>query len=126
MYTLLDIFFVLLHGLLVLFNLTGWAWKRTRRLHLACISLTFLSWFGLGMVYGWGYCPPTEWHWHVKQRLGETNLPHSWVKYYADKLTGLSWDPVVIDTAVFVSALLALALSCWLNWKDWRSDRKTV
>ena len=32
---------------------------------------------GLGAVYGWGYCPCTDWHWDVKRRLGETGLPRS-------------------------------------------------
>ncbi|MDH3880669.1 MAG: DUF2784 domain-containing protein, partial [Desulfobacteraceae bacterium] len=59
MYTFLDYFFIVFHGSLILFILTGWAWKRTRRIHLITISLTILSWFGLGIFYGWGYCPCT-------------------------------------------------------------------
>ena len=83
-YRLLDILFVVFHTLLVGFNMLGWAWRRTRRLHLITISVTLLSWFGLGVVYGWGYCPLTDWHWDVKRVLGETALPASWMKYYLD------------------------------------------
>jgi hypothetical protein len=75
------------------------------------------------VLYGWGYCPCTDWHWQVKQALGETDLPYSYVKYYADRLTGLDWDPLIIDAAVLALGLLALILSLWMNWKDHRNRR---
>ena len=118
MYTFLDYFFVVSHSGLVLFDLTGWVWERTRRMHLMVISMTVLSWFGLGMFYGWGYCPSTHWHWLVKGKLGQSNLPNSYIKYYIDKLTGLSWDPAAVDMAALTIGLVAFALSCWLNWRD--------
>ena len=123
MYAFLDYFFFIFHGSLVIFDLTGWAWRRTRRLHLITIGLTILSWFGLGIFYGWGYCPCTDWHWEVKREIGETNLPNSYVKYYVDKLTGFTWDPLVVDTTVLILGLFAFALSCWLNWQDCDSYR---
>ena len=123
MYHFLDVFFVVFHSSLVAFNLTGWIWKRTRRLHLITIGLTILSWFGLGVFYGWGYCPSTDWHWDVKRKLGETNLPNSYVKYYLDRLTGLSWDTATVDILVAVLGLTALVLSIWLNVRDARSKR---
>ncbi|MBW2630711.1 MAG: DUF2784 domain-containing protein [Deltaproteobacteria bacterium] len=123
MYTFLDYFFNVFHDSLVLFSLTGWAWKRTRRIHLITTGLTILSWFGLGVFCGWGYCPSTDWHWGVKRELGETNLPNSYVKYYVDKLTGFTWDPLVVDTAVLILGLLAFALSCWLNLRHYNSRR---
>jgi len=122
MYTFLDYFFAVFHGGLTLFDLMGWAWRRMRRIHLIAICLTMSSWFGLGIFYGLGYCPSTDWHWKVKAKLGETDLPYSYVKYYADKLTGISWDPAVVDVSVVFAGLLALTLSCWFNWRDrWRS-----
>jgi len=123
MYTFLDYFFIIFHGSFVLFNLTGWAWRRTRRIHLATIGLTLLSWFGLGIFYGWGYCPSTDWHWEVKSKLGETDLPYSYVKYYLDKLTGFSCNPLIVDAGVLILGLLAFTLSCWFNWKDFNSHR---
>ena len=118
LYRVLDVFFVAFHTLLTGFNLLGWAWRRSRRLHLVTISATILSWFGLGAVYGWGYCPLTDWHWQVKRALGETGLPASWVKYYLDSLTGLDWSPGVIDSLVIGSALGALMLSLAVNLRD--------
>ena len=109
----LDWFFVVFHWSLVAFNLTGWIWRRTVKAQLMTLGLTFLSWFGLGIVYGWGYCPCTDWHWDVKRQLGETGLPASYVKYYLDFVTGLSWDPFVVDVLVVGSAVVALGLGVW-------------
>ena len=119
----LDYFFIVFHSSLVIFILTGWAWRRTRRLHFIIIGLTILSWFGLGIFFGWGYCPFTDWHWEVKRKLGETNLPHSYVKYYVDKLTEYTWNPLVVDAAVLILGILAFTLSCWLNLRDYRLHR---
>lgn len=120
MFAFLDSAFAVVHGALVLFNLTGWIWRATRRLHLMVIGLTFVSWFGLGVRYGWGYCPCTDWHWRVKAALGETDLPRSYVKYYADRLTKSDWDSLTVDAAVLTLGLLALVLSLWANWRDLR------
>ena len=120
LYRLYDLLFVSFHTALVVFNMLGWAWRRTRRFHLLTISATLLSWFGLGIVYGWGYCPLTDWHWQVKRALGETGLPGSWVKYYLDRLTGVAWNAALVDGLVIGAALAALALSVALNLRDRR------
>jgi hypothetical protein len=122
MYVFLDVFFLVVHGLLVLFVLTGWISRPTRRFHLLVMASVFVSWFGLGLVYGWGYCPSTDWHWGVKRTLGEANLPNSYVKYYLDRVTGSDWDPGFVDASVLGFALVALGVSAGLNWRDWRQD----
>lgn len=121
MYEFLDVFFLVFHTSIVAFNLTGWIWRRTRRLHLVVIGLTILSWFGLGIFYGWGYCPSTDWHWEVKRQLGATDLPASYVKYYLDAVTGMSWDPQVVDVGVAGIGIAAFVVSLVLNWRDYRS-----
>lgn len=118
MLQLLDTFFVVFHSALILFNLTGWIWKKTRSLHLAVISLTILSWFGLGLVYGLGYCPCTDWHWQVKRALGEVGLPASYVKYYLDGITGMDFDPATVDAVVAILGITALLLSVAMNLRD--------
>lgn len=123
MIALLDYGFVLFHSVLVLFNLTGWAWRHTRRLHLIVISLTLLSWFGLGLFFGWGYCPCTDWHWQVKTAMGETNLPHSYIKYYLDYLTGKDWNPALVDTLTLGATLSSFAMAVGLNLRDHLSGR---
>ncbi len=120
LYPLYDLLFVVFHTALIVFNVFGWAWRRTRRAHLVTISATLLSWFGLGIAYGWGYCPLTDWHWQVKRALGETGLPASWVKYYLDQVTGVAWNAGLVDGLVVGTALAALVLSVVLNMRDRR------
>ena len=120
LYRLADVLLLVFHGSLVVFNLCGWAWRRTRRLHLWTIVATLGSWFGLGLVYGWGYCPLPYWHWRVKRALGATELPASWVKHYLDQLSGFAWDPAVVDALVILSSTAALALSVCLTYRDRR------
>ncbi len=124
MYQVLDILLLLFHCSLILFNLFGWIWRKARRVHLFCISATILSWFGLGLFYGWGYCPCTDWHWQVKQNLGETGLPASCIKYYLDNIFGFAWNPVLVDGMVVGCGVSALTASVWLNWRDWGLSHK--
>src|SRR5688572_19144345 len=119
-YSILDVAFVVFHSALAIFNLTGWIWRRTRRLHLITIVITLLSWTVLGIVYGFGYCPFTDWHWDVKRSLGETDLPNSYIKYYLDRLTGADLNPQTVDVIVLVSTLVALTASIVLNVRDRR------
>ena len=112
----LDIFFTILHIALTLFNLTGWIWKSTRKLHLVTLALTLLSWVVLGFWYGWGYCVLTDWHWTVKEKLGETNLPGSFVKYYADKLSGKNIDPALVDHVTLGCLVFAIVAAVYVNF----------
>ena len=123
MYRLIDHFFIVFHGGLILFILIGWIWRKTRRIHLVAIGLTFLSWFGLVIFFGWGYCPCTDWHWEVKRKIGEIDLPKSYIKYYLDKLSSVTWEPIMVDIVVMILSLLILALSIWLNLNDYKSNR---
>lgn len=116
MLRILDLFFTLLHLVIIGFNLTGWLWEPTKKLHLYIIFLTAMSWFGLGIWFGLGYCPLTDWQWQVKEKLGERNLPGSFIKYFADKITGLDIRPVIIDSITFIAFVLALVLSLYVNF----------
>jgi hypothetical protein len=121
MYVFLDNFFFLFHTSWITFVLIGWIWRRTRRLHLFIITLTALSWFVLGLFYGFGYCLFTDWHWRVKKALGETNLPNSYVNYYLDRITGRNWDPYLTGVMVILIGLAVLCISLAMNWRDWNS-----
>src|SRR5688500_4808879 len=104
----MDFLFTLLHILIILFNLTGWIWKKTRKAHLIVVALTFASWFIMGIWYGWGYCFLTDWHWRIKEKNGETNLPDSFIKYMADKITGQDIDAGLIDLFTVILFILIL------------------
>lgn len=113
---LLDIFFTALHLLIIGFNLFGWLWPRARKIHLWVVALTLASWFILGIWYGIGYCPITDWQWRIKARLGETNLPNSFIKYFADKITGNDYPPDLVDRITLISFIVAIVITLYVNF----------
>ena len=119
-YHILDIFFVVFHSALIIFNIFGWIWKKTRVLNLITLSLTGASWLFLGLIVGaMGYCPLTDWHFNILRKLGETDLPTSYIKYLADRLTGLSFDQTLVDNMTLYLFLAALLLSIVFNIRDY-------
>jgi len=120
----LDIFFVIFHTSIIFFNLFGWIWKRTRKYNLVLLLLTGGSWIFLGLLVGSiGYCPLTDWHFQVLEKLGRTDLPVSYVKYLADRITGLSFNSGLIDSITLYSYLTALVISVFLNIRDFFKAR---
>jgi len=120
-YRLLDILFVVFHTSLTLFNLFGWIWKKTRLANMITLALTGASWLFLGLIVGMlGYCPLTDWHFDILEKLGKTDLPTSYIKYLVDRLTGLDVNQVIVDKATLYVFIAALAISLFLNIKDFR------
>lgn len=111
-----DYFFLVFHTGLIVFNLTGWIWRPLRKWHLACIVLTFASWLLLGIWYGLGYCPLTDWHWDILRQQGIRGLPDSYVGYLLERLLGLSMKAELVDGFTVGFAVLALALSIKVNF----------
>jgi len=116
MLKLQDFLLTVAHLVLIGFNLFGWIWRRTRKLHLFIIIATGSSWFVLGIWFGIGYCPITDWQWRVKEKLGERNLPGSFIKYFADKITGENLSPSLVDSITLSLFLSAAALSVYYNF----------
>jgi len=112
----LDVLLTLLHFAIIGFNLFGWIWRPTRKAHLICIAITAGCWFILGIWFGLGYCPVTDWQWHIKEKLGETNLPGSFIKYYADKISGRNVNDSFIDVMTAGCFFLAALLSVYVNF----------
>jgi hypothetical protein len=112
----LDLLLTLFHLAIISFNLFGWIWKSARKLHFVVILITASCWFILGIWYGIGYCPVTDWQWQIKEKLGEYNLPGSFVKYFADKITGKSFSPSLIDTITAACFATAALLSIYVNF----------
>jgi len=121
---LLDLLLIIVHFVVIGFNLFGWIWKRTRRAHFIVICATAACWFILGIWFGIGYCPITDWDWQIKEKLGIHNLPNSFIKYYADMLTGQSIDANLIDTLTAAGFFLAAILSIYFNFIQKRSLKK--
>jgi Protein of Unknown function (DUF2784) len=116
----LDIFFFVFHTGWILFNCLGWIWKRTRPWQIATVSLTALSWFGLGVRYGWGYCPCTDWHWQIRARLGHVDPP-SYVQLLVRELTGVDPGPAVADALAVLTLASAAVLGVAMHLRDRRS-----
>jgi len=120
-----DIFFTVFHTSIVVFNLFGWIWKKTRLANLILLLLTAGSWVVLGIFYGFGYCPFTDWHFSVLEKLGYTNLPDSYLSFLFTRLTGLPIDQSLVDTVTLWGLIVALAISLFLNIRHWiRRDVK--
>ena len=111
-----DLFFIAFHTVLILFNLFAWLWKPLQKWHLLVIGLTFGSWLILGIWYGLGYCPLTDWHWDILYAKGENNLPRSYVAYLLYRFFKIAVDAFLIDILTVVTALLALIGSIWVNF----------
>jgi hypothetical protein len=124
MYAFLNIFFFVFHSSVILFNLFGWIWKKTRLANLIVILLTVFSWTILGIWYGFGFCPCTDWHWQVREKLGYMDMPSSYTKFLVDSLTGLDVKETVVDTLAVALLALALAASVFTNVRDWKKKRK--
>jgi hypothetical protein len=113
---LLDYFFTFLHLGIIGLNLFAWLWHKTRKLHLYIVAATLFCWVVLGFWYGFGYCPITDWQWAVKTKLGETDLPNSFVKYYLDKLFADNIPDLTVDLVTIGCFLVAIAGSVWVNF----------
>lgn len=111
-----DFLYTALHLVIIGFNLLGWIWPLTRKFHLISVLLTAASWLLLGLWYGIGYCPITDWQWQVKAKLGEQDLPASFIKYYADKLSGRDVPATLVDLVTAGSFALAAGLSVYVNF----------
>jgi hypothetical protein len=119
----LNILFLAVHTLWILFVCLGWIWQRTRFWHLVAVALTALSWFGLGIWYGWGFCLCTHWHWQVREKLGYQD-GSSYTQLLMVELTGLDVPPDLADGITAATFAVAALLSIALNIRDFRNRRE--
>lgn len=120
LYRFLDLFFIVFHTSLTLFNALGWIWKKTRLLNLITLFFTGASWLFLGLIVGTpGYCPLTDWHFDVLEKLSKTGLPNSYIKYLADRLTGFDFNHAFVDAMTLIVFSAALLLSISFNLRDY-------
>jgi hypothetical protein len=121
LYQVLDWFFMIFHPVIILFNVLGWIHPKTRKANLILLLLTGFSWGFLGIWMGFGYCPLSDWHFGVLRNLGVTDLPHSYITYLLERITGVRADESLIDILTAVIFSVALLASVYINGKDkWR------
>lgn len=117
-YPILNVFFFVFHTIFTLFNMTGWAFRRTRKLHLVTMLLTAASWFVLGIWYGWGYCVCTDWHWQVRTAMGMHDMSRSYIHFLVLKLTGINVNIELVEYATLIIFILSFVATLWLNIRD--------
>lgn len=118
MYEIINIFFLVFHAILILFNLFGWIWKPARKANLITLGLTGASWTFLGIFYGWGYCPLTDWHYQVLSKLGKTDLPTSYIQYLLEQFFNVSPSQSITDNWTLILFLVALVFSLFFNFRS--------
>jgi hypothetical protein len=52
----------------------------------------------------------------VKEKLGERNLPSSFIKYLADKITGKDIDPSLVDNVTLGCLVFAIVAAVYVNF----------
>lgn len=117
-----DIGLNIFHTVFILFIMFGWMSKKTLRSHAIALFCVLISWLGIGYWYGFGYCFLTDWHWSIKQQLGETDLPPSFIAYFLDRVLGLSISNSTVNTLAYGFLILSIVMSTILNLKS----KKTI
>jgi hypothetical protein len=112
---ILDWLLTILHFLIIIFNLFGWVWKPLRKLHWLSVLIIAVCWFILGLWFGIGYCPLTDWQWQIKEKLGERHLPDSFIEYYAVKISGRQVNSRLVDSLTALCFTIASLLSIYDN-----------
>lgn len=123
MWSALNIAFFVFHTSLILFNVFGWIWPKTRPWNLFTLGLTLFSWVVMGATKGMGYCICTDWHWQVREQMGIQETADSYIILLVRTLSG--WDPPVAlaNNAAMVTFVVSTAMSAGLNLRDWRRRR---
>lgn len=108
-----DYFFFVFHTVLTLFNVFGWIIPRWRLANLITLSITAFSWFVLGIWYGFGYCPFTDWHWKIRQLLGYTDNSNSYIHFLILNITGTNFSERFVDAATAIVFFTAYSISIY-------------
>src|SRR5207244_3439052 len=104
----------------MVFNIVGWAWRRTRPFQLFTIGLTAFSWFVLGIWNGWGFCICTQWHWEVRHRLGYIDPEGSYVALLIRCVTGIRVNETLSEAITGIVFVIVAILGITLSLRDRR------
>jgi hypothetical protein len=108
----------------MLFNVLGWIVPKWRFAHLITLSITAFSWFALGIWYGIGYCPFTDWHWKVRQLLGYDDQSNSYIHFLILKISGINFSEIWVGSITIIVFFVALFISIYLALKKRISRQK--
>jgi hypothetical protein len=102
----------------IVFNLTGWRWRETRKLHLITMLLTAFSWFILGLWHDIGYCITDHWHSQVRESLGYPGHSDSFIHFMILQVTGMDVNEEILDIVTMIVFIILMIASMILNWRD--------
>jgi Protein of Unknown function (DUF2784) len=111
-----DRLLYLAHLAAMAFIVFGWMLPATRMANWYLIVLTFVSWFGLGLVFGFGFCLITGIQSKIRQRLGYSEPMDSFVKHVLDRLTGRDLNPLHVEIGTQAGFYIAAVASAWVNF----------
>ena len=112
--SLANILFHFVHLAIIFFFLFGWLAGKTLLAHFILSILILLSWCGLGIFYGFGYCLVTDIQWKIKKRMDEKPYTEYYIKYMIDKVTGFDTNPNTVNTVTQYSFFIILFISMFL------------
>lgn len=125
LFRLLDIFFLIFHTGFTVFNVVGWMFRKTRKIHCITMTLTAFSWFVIGIWYGWGYCFCTDWHWQIREALGKPIPYYSYIQFLIAELTGYVPNAEVTNFVVGLVFILCFVLTIYYNRIDFKKKHIT-
>ena len=108
---MMNILFHLVHLGIIFFFLFGWLWQKTLTAHFILSILILVSWCGLGLLYGFGYCLVTDIQWKIKKRMGDEPSTEYYIKYMLDKMTGLNTNPNTVNAITTYTFFIILVFS---------------
>ncbi|MCX8064270.1 MAG: DUF2784 domain-containing protein [Candidatus Hydrogenedentes bacterium] len=111
-----DVFLTLIHILFIVFILVGWHFKGSRRIHFWSVVVVGVFWFICGFYYGFGYCPLTDYHWRIKEGLGEKDLPYSFIEYVVERLSGVDFNTDIINYVTLSIFLFVFVVSLYYKF----------
>ncbi len=118
-----DYFLNVFHSCFIAFNMFGWIFVKTRRVHFYALISVLFSWIGLGFWFGFGNCILTNIHWTIKQHLGQTNLPSSFISYFIQSVFGIVPTDSAVNILSYGFLALSLVMSVSLNLRDILRER---
>ncbi|ERP39169.1 DUF2784 family protein [Chitinivibrio alkaliphilus] len=110
---LLNLFFWYFHSAIILCTLLGWIDRRTRWIHRIVILLTWLSWFGGGIRYGFGYCFLTDWHWNIRRELGYAIPTDSFIHFLLMRVTGIHMHRYFVDGIAVLALVVVTGIAVY-------------
>lgn len=113
-----NILFLVGHTALILFNVLGWIWPRTRKWNLATLGATLFSWAVMGFCYGVGYCVCTDLHWQLRESMGMYDNGDSYLTFLVRSFSGWEPPPSLVNFVALAAFVISFITSTVLNVRD--------